>query len=128
RHPMSTLRRLLAATLVAVATAAAASAANPSLHATEAGDRFPFRSYVLTLPKGASIDAASVRVTENGVPVTNVTVTPVSAAKTGKFGVVLVIDVSNSMAGRPILAAVAAARAFASHRAATQDLGIVTFN
>jgi tight adherence protein B len=126
---MSRLRGLLAAAaLVATATTAAASAASPSLRATEAGARFPFRSYVLTLPKGASINAASVRVTENGVAVQNVTVTPVSEAKTGKFGVVLVLDASNSMAGRPILAAVAAAQAFATHRAATQQLGLVTFN
>jgi tight adherence protein B len=98
------------------------------VQATEAGARFPFRSYVLTLPKGASIDSASVRVTENGVPVRNISVTPATDAKTGKFGVVLVLDASDSMAGQPISAAVAAARAFAAHRTATQQLGIVSFN
>ena len=66
---MRRLRGLLAATLIAAATTTGASAALPSVQATEAGARFPFRSYVLTLPKGASIGSASVRVTENGVPV-----------------------------------------------------------
>jgi tight adherence protein B len=125
---MSRLRGLFAAALIATATAATATAAGPSLQVTEAGARFPFRSYVLTLPKGASIDSASVRVTENGAAVPGVSVTPASAAKSGKFGVVLVLDASDSMAGRPISAAIAAARAFATHRTATQELGIVTFN
>ena len=125
---MKPVRGLLVAVLVAAATTAAASAAQPSLRVTEAGARFPFRSYVLALPKGATINSASVRVTENGVPVSNVSVVPASEAKNGKFGVVLVLDASNSMAGRPISAAVAAARAFAAHLAGTQQLGIVTFN
>jgi tight adherence protein B len=128
---MKRFRGLLAAVLIATAAAAATAAAGtslPAVQATEAGARFPFRSYVLTLPKGAAIGSASVRVTENGVAVRNITVTPASAAKNGKFGVVLALDASNSMAGEPIAAAVAAARAFASHRAATQQLGIVTFN
>jgi tight adherence protein B len=126
---MNRLRGFLALTVVATATAAAsATAAVPTLQATEAGARFPFRSYVLTLPKGATIDAASVRVTENGAAVPNISVTPASNAKSGKFGVVLVLDASQSMKGRPILAAVAAARAFAAHRSATQQLGLVTFN
>jgi tight adherence protein B len=125
---MSRLRLLLAAIGIAAATTAAASASSPSLRATEAGARFPFRSYVLALPKGATIDSTSVRVTENGAAVSRVSVTPANAAKNGKFGVVLVLDASDSMAGRPISAAVAAAQAFATHRAANQQLGIVTFN
>jgi tight adherence protein B len=120
---------ILAGALIAIAaTAATASAAVTSFQATEAGARFPFRSYVLTLPEGAALDSRSVRVTENGVAVAGVSVTPASAAQTGKFGVVLVLDASNSMAGRPISAAIAAARAFSARRAATQQLGLVTFN
>jgi tight adherence protein B len=126
---MRRLRAFLAAGLIGTALAsAAASAGPPSVQATEAGARFPFRSYVLTLPKGATIGSASVRVTENGTAVRNISVTPATAAKSGSFGVVLVLDASNSMAGKPISAAVAAARAFAAHRTATQLLGIVTFN
>jgi hypothetical protein len=118
---MRSLCGLLAAALVAIFwTAASAGAATPSVGVTEAGARFPFRSYVLTLSEGFSATSASVHVSENGVPVHDVTVTPASVAKSGKFAVVLVVDASNSMKGRSISAAVTAARDFAGHRIATQ--------
>jgi tight adherence protein B len=123
---------LLVATLVAAAavatTAAGAGAPAPSVQVTEAGAHFPFRSFVLTLSKGLTLGSSSVRVTENGAGVQHVSVTPASGAKSGKFGVVLVLDASDSMAGRPINAAMAAARVFAAHRSGAQKLGFVTFN
>jgi tight adherence protein B len=122
---------LLVATLVAAAVATmatAASAPGPSVQVTEAGAHFPFRSFVLTLSKGLTIRSSSVRVTENGAPVQGVSVIPARNTKAGKFGVVLVLDASDSMAGRPIASAMAAARVFAAHRSGTQKLGFVTFN
>jgi tight adherence protein B len=124
---------LVVATIVAVAVAAAsvataARAPGLSIQLTEAGSQFPSRSYVLTLSKGFTIRSSSVRVTENGAPVQGVRVVPARNTKAGKFGVVLVLDASDSMAGRPIAAAIAAARVFAAHRSGAQKLGLVTFN
>jgi tight adherence protein B len=110
------------------AIVAGAAAASTPLRLTEAGAHFPFRSYVLTLPGWRQLQPAAVTVTENGVRVSDLTVTPVSAARRGSFGVVLAVDASSSMAGRPIKAAFAAARTFATHRASTQELAIVSFN
>jgi tight adherence protein B len=122
---------LLVATLVAAATASMATAVRspaPSVQVTEAGAHFPSRSYVLTLSKGLRIGSSSVRVTENGASVQGVSVIGARNTKAGKFGVVLVLDASDSMAGRPITAAMAAARVFAAHRSGAQKLGFVTFN
>jgi tight adherence protein B len=122
---------LLVATLVAAAAATVATAAHapaPAVQVTEAGARFPSRSYVLTLSKGLRIGSSSVRVTENGARVQGVSVIGARNTKAGKFGVVLVLDASDSMAGRPIAAAMAAARVFAAHRSGAQKLGFVTFN
>ena len=69
--------------------------------------------------------ASDLRVTENGKPVTDVTVGKPGA---DSVGVVLVIDASNSMAGEPIGSAMAAARAFAARRDPSQQLAVITFN
>jgi tight adherence protein B len=120
------------ATLAVVAAAAAAQTASaatpPTVDATLATARFPFRSVVLTAPPGVAISAKDVQVTENGQPVTSLSVQSVANAQAGKFGTVLVVDASDSMAGRPIEAAVRAARAFAAHRPSTDALGVVSFN
>src|SRR5262249_52422008 len=50
------------------------------------------------------------------------------AAKQSQFGVVLAIDASQSMKGKPIAAAMAAARAFAAQRNPNQQLGVIVFN
>jgi tight adherence protein B len=83
---------------------------------------------VLDLPTARRLGASLVEVTENGAPVEGVSVVPATAAGRGQFGTVLAIDASQSMTGRPIVAAVAAARAFAAHRTANQQLAVVTFN
>ena len=88
---------------------------------------FPERGYVLSVPKDAALDAGSVEVRENGLRVEGVHVDPL--AKSGlRFGVVLALDSSESMTGAPAAAAVEAARAFVSHRAAAEEVGIVSFN
>ncbi len=125
-------RRLLSVTLVGIAALTAAIAAfgaDGKARVTEAaGSSFPARSYVLTLPHGMKLTAGGVRVFENGQQVQSVTVTPVGDSKPKQFGVVLAIDTSISMRGKPIAAAMAAARALASKRQASQLLGVITFN
>jgi tight adherence protein B len=124
---MNRLPAALALAVVVVAGAASVAAA-ATVQATPASARFPFRSYVLTAPPGVTLNAKTLRVTENGVPVSDLTVSSAANAQSGKFGVVLAIDTSDSMAGRPIAAAVDAARVFAAQRPATEAVGIITFN
>ena len=89
--------------------------------------RYPERAYVLTLPSERSLEPGRFDVTENGSVVSDSTVSPARESG-GDFGVVLVLDTSKSMAGRPIRDAVEAARALAARRNNDQPLGIVTFN
>jgi tight adherence protein B len=69
-----------------------------------------------------------VRVRENGSPVQGVTVVPAALARGNQFGVVLVIDASESMAGKPIAGALRAAQLFVGHRTSSQQVAVVTFN
>jgi tight adherence protein B len=123
--------RRLACVLAAAALCglpAAATADSGGLRLTPVGKpRFPDRSFALSLPAGHSIGPERVRVTENGRPVSEASVSPASAAGR-EFGVVLAIDASLSMRGQPIEDAMTAARAFAARRSRTQPLGVVTFN
>jgi tight adherence protein B len=89
-----------------------------------AGPAFPNRAFVLTLPLGATPTSVSTSVTEDGQPVRNLTVTPANT----RFAVLLLIDASKSMRGAPIAGAMAAARALAAQRPASQSLGVVAFN
>ena len=119
-------RAWLITTCAALALGAASPAAlGASARLTPAsGPPFPNRSYVLTLPLGATPTAASAIVTEDGQPVRNLTVTPANS----RFAVLLLIDASKSMRGAPIAGAMAAARALASQRPAAQSLGVIAFN
>jgi tight adherence protein B len=119
--------RTLAIAVVALAVSGSAGAAPVQL--VEAGGaQFPFRSYVLTLPNPQPLPLSRLHVTEQGAPVHALSVLPAGTAKQGQFGVVLVIDASESMRGAPIRDAMAAARAFAAHRNPSQLLAVVTFN
>ena len=112
---------------LALASTAAAQPAEGTL--TAAGSaRFPERAFVLTLPEAARLDPSTVKVVENGKPVSGVSVVPASAAGANEFGVVLVVDTSNSMRGAAIEGAMEAARTFAAHRNPRQQLAIVTFS
>ena len=88
---------------------------------------FPERGYVLHVPEAADLDAGSVVVRENGLRVTGVRVDPLASSGL-RFGVVLALDASDSMAGAPAAAALRAARAFLAHRAPTGEVGVVAFN
>jgi len=113
--------------LVGFLAASAGAADGPGL--TEAkGSKFPNRAFVISLPTNRVLSASDIEVTENGGPVADVSLLSAFQADTRAFGIVLVIDSSESMAGRPIQSAMAAARAFASRRSPKQQLALVTFN
>jgi tight adherence protein B len=120
------MRSLAIAVLALVLCSGAAAA--PIQLVEAGGDQFPFRSYVLTLPKAQTLPVSRVHVTEQGRPVHALSVLPAQTAKQGQFGVVLAIDASESMRGAPIADAMAAARAFAAHRNPNQQLAVVIFN
>jgi tight adherence protein B len=90
--------------------------------------RFPERAFVLTLPTRRTLLPATVEVKENGRSVSRPSVVPADAAGENAVATVLVIDASASMRGRPIVDAMAAARAFAKQRSPQQQIGVVTFN
>jgi tight adherence protein B len=122
--------RLLAllAVLALLATAAA-TADTGRARLVEAGNTvFPDRKFALTTATAAQLTSRNISVSENGQPVTDVTVVPVGQAVQGSVGVVLALDASWSMRGAPIAAALDAARAFVKARAASELIGLVTFN
>jgi tight adherence protein B len=119
---------LLVVASLALAAAVGASAGPSGISITPATSTFPTRSFVLSLPSKAAIDASKVKVTENGAPVSGLQVVPESAGSTAKFGVAVVVDASDSMQGAPISAAMSATRAFVARRSSGQELSFVTFN
>ena len=127
------MSRILVIGALVVAALASASGAlsggNSSVQMTEAGGaKFPNRAFVLSLPSNRALSADQVQVTENGNAVAGVTVTPASTAGGTRFGTVVLIDASESMAGAPIKAAMAAARAFESHRNPNAWIALIAFN
>ncbi len=88
---------------------------------------FPERGYAVSLRSGQPVDGSAIEVRENGVRVANALVTPLAASGL-RFGVVLAIDASNSMAGEPFAAAIQAAKLFVSERQPEAELGFVAFN
>jgi Flp pilus assembly protein TadB/Mg-chelatase subunit ChlD len=123
---------LLAAIVLTAALTAAAVAAGASgggLRVIQAkGPAFPFRTYVISLPTGRQLSIHNVDVTENSGSVLDPTLVPASQASKKTFGVVLLLDTSYSMTGKPIAAAVAAAQAFAAQSNPNEQLGIIEYN
>jgi tight adherence protein B len=122
-------RALLGLVTVGLTLAAAVPAtAAGGLELSEArGGAFPTKTFVLTLPERRVLGLGDVNITESGQPVNRLSVVPGDAAGARKLGVVLAIDASLSMRGRPIDAAMQAARDFAKNRPAGQQLGIIFF-
>jgi tight adherence protein B len=115
--------------LFASASASASAETDGNLTARMSTEgKLPFRTVVVTLPKDAALTPADVRVFENGDAIKGISVIPASAASDSQFGVVLVIDASNSMRGEAAQGALDAARTFADKVMNTTQLGIVTFN
>ena len=118
----------LVAALMAIAALPATAADDGSdVQVVEAGTAlFPDRAYVLTFaePRGSALTTEDVTVTEDGKPVSNLSV--LSAASAEGIGTVLMIDSSNSMKDS-IDDAMQAARTFAA-RNPGQPLSVVFFN
>jgi tight adherence protein B len=91
------------------------------------GTKFPRRTFVVTLPESARLGPSQISVTENGVPVHDLSTTPVGASRRAKLGVVLAIDASSSMQGDAFTGALDAARAFGRERNPRQPLALITF-
>ena len=123
------LARTLALAVVAAALATgAATAATATPKVTEAGGAtYPEHSYILTLPKAKLLAPSDVSVTENGSPVTGLQVQQQGVGGSPTT-VVLAIDASASMAGRPIEDAVAAARAFVAQMNPNEQIALIAFN
>ena len=92
------------------------------------GATWPERALVLFPPRGATVNASTLHLTENGANARGVSVTPISQARPGDFGVMVVLDQNRSMAGGPASAAMAAVRTLAATRSAGQQLGLITFS
>jgi Flp pilus assembly protein TadB/Mg-chelatase subunit ChlD len=112
-----------------LAGTAAAAGATSRPHVVEAkGPGFPTKTYVLSLPSRQPLTLNDVTVTENGRAVLHPTLVPASHASKKTFGVVLLLDTSFSMKGRPFAAAVTAAQAFAAVRNPNEQLGLIEYN
>jgi tight adherence protein B len=120
---------VLATLVLASASAAATSAAATPAVKIAPVTRLPFpeRGYILSVPEATDLGPGSVDVRENGVRVSGLRVDPLASSGL-RFGVVLALDSSESMTGAPAAAALRAARAFVSHRARAEEVGIVAFN
>jgi tight adherence protein B len=127
------MKRLLLIAVFALAlgalTGSASAAKAPTARLVEAkGPAFPVRTYVLSLPSGRGLTLHDVRVTENGTNVLGATLVPAAQASKKTFGVVLVLDTSYSMKGKPLAAAIAAEQAFIAQRNSNEQVGILEFN
>jgi len=124
-------RYAVVAFVVALVAAALAGSGASSLSANGVEivqsplSNFPDMAFSVSLPTDQKLTASQVKVTENGRPVNDVAVEKPGA---DSQGTVLLIDASDSMAGKPIKQAMAAARAFSDRRNPGQQLAVVFFN
>jgi Flp pilus assembly protein TadB len=134
RHPLS--RRRLA---VALGACLAILCALPGLAASAAkaaplngwlgnGTKFPERALVVVPPAGTKVSSATVHVTENGTPVSGLSVIPTTSAAPGDFGLMVVADQSTSMKGGSLSAVLSATRSLVSLRSAGQEFGVIGFS
>lgn len=129
------MRRLAIALAACAAAFAPAAATAGSGSPGQAGVRltpilripFPSRGFVVDLPRPVNLTSSGLQLTENGVRIGSVSVAPLTTSGL-RFGVVLAVDSSLTMAGTPYASALAAARSFISHRGLNEQIGIVTFN
>jgi tight adherence protein B len=103
----------------------AAKASGPSPTLSQAPDSgFPDKVYSLQLPRKSTLKPGQLSVTENGSPVIGLGV----EAPGQTNGVVLLIDASESMKGKPIHGAMVAARAFMAQRTPDLPVAVVAYN
>ena len=121
------MKRLLALAALVAALASAPADARAQAKVSPAGAPFPYRAFIVSAPPGQRLSTADVRVRENGQPVTDLSVVPAGALG-ARLGVVLLLDTSESMTGKPIEDAVKAARSFAAVRNENEPLAILAFD
>jgi tight adherence protein B len=120
---------LVLSVIVALLATTPALAGSGDTRLTRVKDaRFPERAFVLTLPVQRTLLPETVKVHENGRSVSRPSVIPADVVGVDAFASVLVLDATETMRGRPIKDAVAAAQAFVRKRNPQQRIGIVTFN
>lgn len=113
---------------MALVSASASFAASTGATVTPVGRvPFPERAYIVDLPRVVSAAAVHPKIRENGLVVAGATLTPISSSDVAT-GVVLAIDASQSMAGKPLRAALGAAGNFIARRNPNTLVGLVTFN
>jgi tight adherence protein B len=118
----------VAVALSAMAAAAGAVADTGSISLTPVARLgFPERGFLVGMPTKKPLTAADVVVRENGQPVRDPSFVP-AGSSAEHFGVLLVIDSSNSMHGQPIADAFSAARRFADQLVPSEQVGLMTFN
>jgi tight adherence protein B len=126
RRPLALLGAAWAA--AALCVGAAQAAPNGFTHLTQIGRvRAPERAFLLDLPPGTTVARSRVEVRENGKRIPGFSFAPIQSVD-GRFGVVLLIDASDSMRGEPSTAALAAARAFVRRAGPNERIGLVAFN
>ena len=119
----------LAGVLAIAAAAAVSASATPGLQLVEAGGAiFPQRADILTLATPRALNVSELQVSENGHPVTGLTLERQGSTVASSSAVVIEIDESLSMVGKPLQEAFVAARAFAAQASPDEQIGIVTFN
>ncbi len=117
------LRIAVAAAALAVLVVPGALAQGGSPTLTEAQDSaFPDRVWIYRTPTQTQLERLVV--TENGGPVNGMSVDSGSKAS----GAILLIDASNSMAGKPINEAMVAARAFLGERKDDLPVAVIAYN
>ena len=120
------IRRLLASflLLLLVFVSSASADAGGAHIALQPGAHFPDRQFVVTLPAGAH--PYDVHVSENGVPVIphlvslNTKAVPVS--------LVVLLDTSNSMRGKPLTAALDAAQTLIDQKSSRSEVAVYGFS
>jgi tight adherence protein B len=88
---------------------------------------FPQRAFLVDVGRDADVSHAEVHVFENGATVGRFTLQPLAASPLDS-SVVLAVDASDSMSGRPFTAALSAVRAFVASRTTAERIGVVAFN
>ena len=117
----------LAALGAALLIAGTASGAATPRIVPEGGSTYPQRSFVLSLPVPRQVSLSDVRVTESGRPVSGLSVVRQGEANS-RSAVVIAIDESLTMRGKPIASAFAAARHLADNANPNESVAVISFN
>jgi tight adherence protein B len=112
------VKAVLAGCAIALVAASAASGATVRLHPPDASSYPALRATVV-----APVGSKAPRLLENGHPVVGLSAVNLGGTKS----IVIAIDRSQSMRGKPLASAIAAAQAFAAAARADDHVGVVAF-